>query len=74
VRSWDELPQHEQALLYRAVPEQALAYLGTLLGATVTCLCFRAAAWRLFIPPTKVVVVTVAVAEIVLKLKELGDK
>jgi hypothetical protein len=31
-------PQHEQALLYREVPEQALAYLGTAVGLIVVCL------------------------------------
>ena len=30
------IPAHEQALLYLAVPEQALAYVGTELGVTVT--------------------------------------
>jgi hypothetical protein len=69
VRSEGELPQHEQALLYRAVPEQALAYTGTLLGTTVTCLCSRAAACRLFIPAMVVVTVTVAVWVAVLKLR-----
>ena len=28
-------PQHEQALLYREVPEQAFAYLGTAVGLIV---------------------------------------
>lgn len=31
------IPAHEQALEYRAVPEQADAYDGTELGITVTC-------------------------------------
>lgn len=62
-------PQQEQALLYLAVPEQALAYVGTLLGTTVTCLCSKAAVSRFFIAGSVVVVVTVVVVVIVLKLR-----
>lgn len=31
------MPAHEQALEYLAVPEQAVAYVGTELGSCVTC-------------------------------------
>jgi uncharacterized protein YacL len=65
------MPQQEQALLYLAVPEQAVAYVGTLLGTTVTCLCSKAAAWRFFIPASVVVKVTVVVVVTVLKLRVL---
>ena len=63
------MPQQEQALLYLAAPEQALAYVGTLLGITVTCLCSKAAAWRFIIAGSVVVTVTVVVVVIVLKLR-----
>jgi hypothetical protein len=35
------IPPQEQAILYLAVPEQALAYVGTLIGDAVTCLCSK---------------------------------
>jgi len=58
------MPQQEQALLYLAAPSQALAYVGTLPGVTVTCLCSKIAGWR-FLILTRVVVATVVDAVIV---------
>ncbi len=50
-------PAQEQAEEYRTVPEQALAYVGTLLGDTVTALRLA------FTPAPAVVVVVVVVAK-----------
>jgi len=61
------MPQQEQALLYLAGTSQALAYVGTLPGVTVTCLCSKIAGWR-FLILTRVVVVVATVGDVVIVL------